>query len=305
MRWKNLFYVSLLSLLVITNLQAQFCCGPPICIGMDLDITNGYRRDKLDCLINSFDPPDTFQNRDDLEIKDISIYQVGLKGKWLFNNWQFHLEGDCGWANSGNYRESDGSVVKARVHHGQVKDLIFGFGYLFPIYCSWRVGPVVGWSYNSQKIRIHDAEIDGIPVPFLNHLRYRNRWQGPWVGVNTKFHICCWNLGISGGYEYHWADWRATWHLRGPDIPGEAFSDKRSSNNAHGQVVYLDARWNFWYCWNVGFGVKYQTFRAVNGRERPLDGSFVEIDLSNTRVDKVKDANWQSFAATLDFGYTF
>jgi len=302
MQLKKILLFSFLLLAPFLNIQAQL----PICIGMDLDITNGYRRDDLSCLIHVFDPPDTFQFADDLHIKDISIYQVGLKGKWLFNNWQFHLEGDCGWANSGNYEEAGTATIsRAHVHHGQVKDLIIGFGYLFPICWNLRIGPVAGWSYNSQKIKIHHAETGDLPDPILNHLRYRNRWQGPWVGINTKFHICPCNLGISGGYEYHWADWHATWRLHGPDVPGVAFSDKRHSNDAHGQVVYLDARWNFWYCWNVGFGLKYQTFRAVNGRERPFAGSFAAVGLSSTEVDKVKHATWRSWAATLDVGYTF
>lgn len=273
-----------------------------------LDVTNGYRQDKISVLVEVFDRK-TLAGIDEIKVKNMQLYQLGLEGKWVFCNVFLRLEGNYGWSNYGKYREFSGasgtelSKTEAKIHKGRTKDFNVGVGYLFPFsYCSpaWEgffVGPQAGWSYDNQHFKTSHTKTDEVFDPILNDLRYSNRWQGPWVGVDAVFQVCQFDFNV--GYEYHFAHWHATWKLAGPDVPA-AFSDRRSSYHAHGQVVYLDGRWNWCSCWNVGLGFKLQKWKAIHGCISPLKGAG---DLSTQ--DKVKQAKWCSFAATFDIGYTF
>lgn len=293
--------IFLLVMTTATGAQAE-------CDGF-LDLTNGYRHDKVTAKINAYDPPGTLVDIDDLKAKNMDIYQLGLKGKWACCDCFMRIEGEYGWGSDGKYTETStipnvGSIhSESGIHKVRVKDFSVAGGYLCPLFECFSIGPVAGWSYHSQRFKLkNNAHTDGIADPILNGLKYSNRWQGPWAGVDLAFYAC--EFTFNAGYEYHWAHWHADWTLDGPDVSG-AFSDRRKSTHAHGQVVYLDARWNYCSCWNIGLGLKFQEWRAIRGREKPQAGSFAAVGLSNTEVDKVKHATWCSFAITADIGYTF
>ena len=272
MKFKNLAYAACLITACITTgaLQAE-----PF--GIEVDLTNGYRQDKLACLINTFDPAGTFIGSDNLTAHNMSIYQLGLKARYEQCGILVRADGDYGWGNDGHYHETFHDAVTqtitdttAKLHHVNVQDGTVGAGYLFNLNdcgCGMyginldgvAIGPVAGWSYARQQFKLKNTFTNGVFDPVVNGVKYTERWQGPWLGVDATGAFC--NYVLRTGYEYHWATWHATWTLPGPDTIG-AFSDRRHANDAWGQVAYLDGRWYFCSGWNVGFGAKFQFWKA-------------------------------------------
>jgi hypothetical protein len=183
------------------------------------------------------------------------------------------------------------------------RDYSIGLGYSLSCWDYFSISPAVGYSYDYQKFKLHHATFNGAPDPVLEGLKYENRWQGPWVGCEAQFAMQC--MDFSLGYEYHWSHWHANWELKGADVAAGAFSDKRKSHQANGNVVYLDSAYSFCDCWDVGVGLKYQFWRATHGRELPRGGSFAEIGLSPTEKDKVPKATWYSYQVQLSVGHNF
>lgn len=275
-----------------------------------IDPTNGYRYDKLSNLIDVYDPEDTLVATDELKLENMRFYQLGIREKWTFCDFVLHVEGDYAWLDKGKYKEivtniqpSATGVGEAHIHKGKAKDLIVGLGYGFSLYNCFNISGLAGWSYHMLEIKTKHGTFDGEPDPVLNGLRYNNRWQGPWLGVDLGFNA--WIINFHAGYEYHWADWHATWRLDGPDVPKVAFSDRRKASNAHGQVLYFDGNVNFCSVWSIGVGIKLQEWKATHGHEKPLHGSFADVGLPETEVDIVKHAKWSSYAITCDLGYLF
>lgn len=274
-----------------------------------VDVTGGYRSDRITCLIDAFDPPGTFISSDDLKAKNLSVWEWGLKGRLQLGNFYTKAWGTFGIIPSGNYSElgtgADGgtSHTKGLIRHGKVEDASFGLGYLFNV-CDWLCfAPIGGWAYDYQRVKVRNAHTDGVSDPIINGLSYTNRWQGPWVGFDSGMVVDC--IAINVGYEYHWAHWHAVWKLSGDDVVGGAFSDKRHSNNASGNVVYLNTFWNAWDDLEAGLLLKYQYWRAKNGQMLPLAGSFAAVGFGADEVDKIPHAVWQSIEIQLSLGYAF
>lgn len=268
-----------------------------------LDMTNGYRQDRISTLVEAFDPPGTQIASDSLKATNLPFYQIGVDGKLSLCGLFIRIDADWAWANHGDYKEvvstPEGlsSTTKGHVHDAKARDFGVGVGYLYPFNEDFSLGPVGGWQYHLQKFKVRDPRTDGIPDPILNGLKYTDCWHGPWLGFDLAYRFC--KYSFHTGYEYDWAEWHATWRLKGPDVPGVAFSDHRKSNQAHGQVIYLDAKWHFYDCWSLGCGLKYQMWKATHGKVNPLRDN---APVSSTEVDKVNRAKWTSFTATLDLG---
>lgn len=276
----------------------------------DLSVTTGYRNDRLSTTIKAFDPPGTLIEIDKLKGTGINIYQVGVKGKVTYCNQVFaRAYADFGWVCDGKYHEKVAapiifsSFTHAKIHKGHIRDYSVGVGYLFSCFDCFKIGPVVGYSYDFQKIKMGKATTNGLPEPTLDHLSYDMRWQGPWLGAEAEFCVQC--LQVNVGYEYHWSDWHANWTLAGPDLVNVAFSDKRRSHDAHGNVVFLEGNYLFCECWTVGLGFKYQQWTARRGREVPRAGSFAAVGISNTEKDKVTHVSWRSAQVQVNLGYLF
>ncbi len=281
------------------------------------DVSGGYRFDRITCRVNSYFEPGDFESSDKLKCKSVALYTVGAKAQIaLCDYWYLKGYGSYGWGNSGSYYEKvktpglSSVCSKADLHDNRARDYQVGFGYIYPVdgcWGCWGLGPVWGWFYHDQRVKLKNARTDGFPDPVLDGLIYKNRWSGPWLGIDAVYRHC--NFLVMGGFEYHWAWWHASWNLDGHDIPNVAFSDRRRSHRAHGCVLYLDGKWEFYTCWHVGVGLKWQFFEARSGRLQPRAGDFDEVGeylgLSNTQKEKIQSARWQSVSATLDIGYGF
>lgn len=279
-------------------------CSKWTCLERSFDADFGYRRDELTCLINHYSPPGTFVVSDDLKIKNIPVWEGGIKGKCIgWNSWLVKGSAYFGVVTGGDYTETIKPVVgntttlKLDVRHGRTVDFSVGGGYLFPICTGIRIGPTGGWSYNAQKLKMKSD------IKVLDGLEYKNRWQGGWVGADALISFC--GFGLHAGYEYHIPKWNGDWLLKGPDVFGGAFSDVRHSTNGYGNVAFIEAS-------TVRFGsirfncqLKYQYWKMKDGREHPKNGSFASVGGTADEVDKIPRATWQSFEAIVGLGLDF
>lgn len=287
-------------------------------LNTDLYLANGYRQDCISTLICSHNSHDNITACNDLQARNISLYQLGFKCKWALCQYFFRLEADYGWSNQGKYREAIGipggssTDIQGGLHSGISRDCIFGGGYQYCFGDCLCIGPVVGWSYQHLQFASNHTKFfnesssssgsdssgfsDNSSFPLYHHFRYINRWQGPWLGLDATFRI--FRLTVNTGYEYHWAHWHASFGSHNSDPLGQSYSNKLRSNQAYGQVVYLYSRWNFCSYWYAGIGLKAQDWRVPKGHGK-LDG------VSFHKVDKVKHVNWHSFAISFDIGSSF
>lgn len=236
----------------------------------------------------------------------------------------------------------DKVMSRAVIHHGNVHDWSVGLGYQYDFNACVRAGISAGWAYDAQSIRMSHGffkvpvqktlpaqtpnssaqgkkasgkkktpsakeEVITVyeqePNPVLNGLRYKTRWDGPWAGVETRVFLPY--VTVDLGYEYHWVHWRAAWNLHGADVIDGAFSDRRKSNHSWGNIGFINVTYNFFDCWTVAIGGRYQYYRATDGHAKPKAGSFAAVGLNDTEVDKVSKATWQSMAMQLFVGYNF
>lgn len=267
------------------------------------DFDLGYREDSLTCLINAYDPPENFLFSDDLTIDDLRVYEIGAKGKCiaceslLFKGFLY-----MGRIERGNYKEVDDGVkglqktTKLKVVNGQTVDFSVGAGYLFPCFYCVRIGPTAGYSYNHQHVKMECA---GKP---LCGLKYKNRWQGAWVGVDGYFSFC--GFGVNAGYEYHIPNWSGYWLIK-KNVQGGPYSDVRKATRGWGNVVYFDAYTVSFLCIKLNCQLKYQYWKMQDGCEHPKSTKFSSLGLGNNRVDKIPHATWQSFEVLFGLGLDF
>lgn len=282
--------------------------GPELC-NADIAITTGYRSDSISTTIRAFDPPEDLIVIDDLKGSGIDIFEVGIKGRVLLLESLFARgHANYGWVLNGRFTDLSSlpdvfsATTKAPIDSGHTKDYSIGAGFQFSFLGCFKIGPVAGYSYNFQKIKLGKAKTEGERNPVLDRLTYDMCWEGPWLGAEAQF--CLKFLQLIVGYEYHLSNWHANFTLDGPDVFGGSYSDKRKSNHAHGNVVFLEGNCA-WGCWTIGVGVKYQEWTAENGREVPRAGSFSAVGLNDTEVDKVPHATWRSTQIYASVGYLF
>jgi hypothetical protein len=272
-----------------------------------ITVTNGYRLDRITTNLKAFDNPHVLAVSKRLKCSNINIYEVGVSGRAEVCQWLVKGYADYGWVFGGRYKDKtifpDSDVSVGHINNGHTQNYSVGLGYMF--YCiDWfNIGPIAGYSYDDEKIQMSKISTNKINNPTLNGLSYKTNWRGPWLGFETNSWINHVNLIM--GYEYHWSQWKGDWQLRGPDVPGVAFSDKRKSNRAHGNVVYIESKYLMCDCWEIGFGFKYQYFKANSGRVSPSAGSFSDVGLENIEVAKITKETWTSYQFQLSLGYYF
>lgn len=298
-------------------------CFPVQVQGMEweAEIFGAHRKDRVTSLIKAYDPPGNLILTDSLVAKNIHVIEGGLRGKAALCNGLFVKGfGSLGKVNYGIYNENSyvpGQPTvrgRAKTNHGNAQDCSAGIGYQYEFNTCIRGGISGGWAYDGQDFKLSHAyfkvpdpkghhDFDKEPAFILYGLKYKNRWQGPWVGLETRVYLPY--ITVDLGYEFHWAQWHAEWRLKGLDVFGSAFSDRRHSNQCYGNVGFINVNYNFFQCWTIAIGARYNYFKATNGHEKPLAGSFSAIGRNDTEVDKVRKATWQSFAMQMFLGYGF
>lgn len=268
------------------------------------DLNFGYRRDKLNCVLDHFDPPGVFLVDDNLKINKIQIMEIGIKGKCIAKE-RFMIKGfaNIGSVVKGNYVETATtntgltSTINLKVFGGDTVDYSIGAGYLYPLFNCLRIGPTGGWSYNTQYLKMKGGSIDA-----LRGLQYSNRWQGAWVGADALLDFCA--FGVHAGYEYHFPHWHAEWLLKGSDSPG-TYSDVRHSNNGYGNVAFLEAFLNGPGCFEFNCQFKYQYWKMRDGRAHPKFSNIADVGFGPDEVIKVSRSTWESLEVTAGLGFGF
>ena|GEM_PF-5578887 len=102
----------------------------------------------------------------------------------------------------------------------------------------------------------------------------KSQWRGGWVGFDAMWKFCDWDIAF--GYEYHFAQFRGghNRHDSTSVVPPVVGSSSSSSNhrhhrskNGHGNVAWIDGRWNLCDCWDLVVGFKYQNYQAKRRAE--------------------------------------
>lgn len=274
-----------------------------------LDASGGYRRDTLSAEIHSFNSHNILISKDMLNAKDLSLFQLG--GKGLIGICDFYVRGEAfwGWSDKGKYKsvskltERVFTKSKSHLHDGKTKDFSVGIGYFFPFCAPLVIGSVGGWSYQSQEFKVKKArfitQADGSSdASRKESFEYNNHWQGPWLGIDSKFR--CLGFDLRAGYSYHWAKWDATWSLKNRSAQKLISGSNRKSADAHGQVAYLDFFWGFCPFIDFGVGFKWQQWQAKKGKKKSL-----EVDELQIARDQLHGAKWESFTASVDLGVSF
>jgi hypothetical protein len=282
------------------------CNAPSI-----FQIYTGFRYDTLKTHNNIEDECGNRISSNHLKEKNLSIWELGLQGRFSYCSWFVRGFGSYGWIGTGQYRDrhspvdDDAVLTKAKIRHGRTVDGLVGLGYLFPYNTQWNLGPVIGWGYDSQRIRAYHARTDGFSDRILDGLHYKTIWSGPWIGIDTTYDTC--DYLLQAGYEFHWAHWHASWN------PGcredfDTISDSRNSNRVYGNVLYADMIWKSCSGWGLGIGLRLQQWRANRGSIKANDNKrcFVETDrCCEEEFDRIKRVDWYSAAIRLNLGYVF
>lgn len=270
-------------------------------LGFDVKFTNGYRCDSLSTSIESNNSY-SLVAKDHLKLHSISLYQVGFKSRLALLDFLVRLDANYGWAMHGKCFESQLfdsnslSHLRTSIRKGWSKEATVGIGYQFNLipFCQlFTITPIAGWSYHEQFFK--SSHLDSYAD--ANDLSYTNRWEGPWAGVDLECRLC--EFVFNAGYEYHLVDWHGKRKISDLyRIHKRFFSDRRHSDHAHGQVFYVDSKWNFNLCWYAGLGFKLQEWKAIKGHWKPSSRTFS----SHSNEETVKQTKWRSFAITVDVG---
>ena len=293
-----------------------------------IDLSGGYRQDDFKTGYHYIPSSgDDFINNV-TQAQHVNIWQIGLKGLLVmpeidcFCNYgflrNFYVKGYGYWGSDAGHthfdddysgRSTDGSDLDAfacgRVKNYTTSDWQIGAGYLFDLGC-WcgygsdldlSLGISGGYSWSKQKFSLRHNGVDGgysgvafIPDASYNGAKLFNKWQGGWLGTEIFYSTC--SLLLNLGYEYHWS----TWHS-GTNYPAADFWDRRHSDNASGNVVYLDATYELCHCWEVGAGLKWSRYTADKGHTSASDDATYTYRDANGR--------WQSWQLVANVGYRF
>lgn len=296
MKLRNLF-LTLLFLAPIVPLQADIS---------DLKLTAGYRRDNIQEWLRVCNERGSIIGKAHVKEQKISIYQVGAKGSVCAAGIAARAEIYFGWVDSGNYSAAllrsephPASTREGSIKKGKTRDENLGVAYFFVNNTFCQIGPSAGYSKNHQHFSVGKIKNNGSREHMHERSNLTNQWKGPWVGADACCQIAC--ISAKGGYEYHFAHWKATSKLtRSKGV--ERISAKADSKQARGKVLYAEASWNFCQCFTIGGAAKWQQWTARKSHNSKVE-RMVASWLSSKKNKTI--AKWNSFMATVDLGYSF
>ncbi|MFN4175171.1 MAG: hypothetical protein ACK4HV_08730, partial [Parachlamydiaceae bacterium] len=251
-------------------------------------LIGGYKRANINTPLSVNSDSEGFIGEYPTRIKGIKIWQIGASARYAFpdffascgcdSSWlkQFYLRGSflIGKVEGGRYKLTTKAVNEpeivdtSSVKKGYSRDYDIALGWLYPWCDNFGIGPVIGYNYDKIKTKAGKFKSqDGERVEGIDHLRYISRFKGGYVGVDLAYYACNWKL--FAGYEYHMPVWSGNWKLPRFDND-DGFSDKRNCGHGHGNVFYVDGRYQFCGCWEIGLIYRYENYRSGKGRARPV-----------------------------------
>lgn len=289
----------------------------------NIELSGGYRQDDFKTAYDYFliDTPESV-TYNSTQSRHANIWQLGLKGRLVmpelccFQEYDFlrnfYVKGFAYWGSdvgkthfSDLYFGYDEGFACGILKTYHTVDWQIAGGYLFDLGClcgygsdlDLSLGLLGGYAWDKQKISIRNNHVgsyfDGegyFPDEAYNHGKLFNKWQGGFIGTELYYSACDFLLNF--GYEYHWATFNG-----GEDLPNWDFYDRRHSDNASGNVVYLDASYQVCDGWEVGAELKWERYSANHGKTRASDDDAYQYAHTN--------AQWQSWQLTANVGYNF
>lgn len=306
-------------------------CSANSLIAFELDsefnVTGRYRRDEIDLSEKIKLAPPTLTETDKVHAKDLDVWQWGIDyrfmmptlfcGTFSFLN-NFYLDGYAYWGYGGkNGKLSEKihavnpvaiTIGKAHLKNAQNSDFQVGIGYLFSWNC-WGLGISGGYSYDKFKLKTSHGKTSIGGNPFEDAILYAKGyktttiWEGGYVGAKLFYEWCSWLFDI--GYEFHLPRYSEVHALSDrAEVVQSRLPSKSRSNQAYGNVAFLDV--HYYICGGLvlGAGFKYQNWTACHARVRPRHGSFVDHHLpATTKINE--NVEWNSYSASVDIGYYF
>lgn len=273
-----------------------------------IDISLGYRQDKITCQSMSYEANGEILSQNNLIANNLRLIEVGATGGLaICENWLLLADLAFGKVLEGDYSEQSIdfglSKISGKIASGDSQDISLSAGYCPCFFSCVRFGPVVGWSYHALETTMRHLPISSDAAADTHHVTYKNQWQGPWAGVTVSTSF--WRLAIYSDYEYHWPHWEAAWTPSGPDIFGTTFADRRRANHGNGQVFRVGVNYSLCGEWTIGIRGKYQVWKAHDGSIIPRSGSFSDVGSFLVDHDKVIQARWRSVEGQITLGYQF
>lgn len=282
------------------------CCAG-FSLSSELNLSNGYRNDTLQRTNTLKFAPYRVDQTDHIKINNINLWQIGLDGRLMLPK-NFYLTGFALWGLGGGGKLNEQIVSrnfsykqtgKAQVHQARTHDYQIGLGYLFDWNC-WNLGISSGYAYDKQRVKINRGAIDLRNAPiYWKKYETTTTWKGPWVGGELFYNRCAWRCSL--GYEHHFAHYDARHCI--PPYPlavQQGLSSRTKSSHAHGNIVFLDGRYRFCGCWQIGAFFKYQNWRAGQGC---LTSNY--FPLNGYSPHSSATGQWTSYSINLDIGYAF
>jgi hypothetical protein len=278
-----------------------------------VDLSAGYRTDKLNWSIAGNLQGSNPNVRSELTWSDLNIYQLKLANRTVIGD-RVYVRGhlDYGTVVSGNNQDSDYNGDNRTqefsrslngVDGNDVWDGSVGVGPRFSFFnATMAVCPMLGYAVSEQDLNIVDG-YQAFTVPPLTtpigpiagvDSRFQTRWKGPWLGADLFFSIPSTEtpftkVGVMFTGEYHWVNYDAdaNWNLREDFAHPVSFSQSADGNGyAVGASILFEIK-NRWGI-NVGMNVKEMTTDSGLDRTFYADGSS-----NDTRLNEVR---WRSFA---------
>lgn len=284
----------------------------------DIKFTTGYRKDKGTGTLNLTSGDGAYANeksivRETFAFDGISIYQLGGKAIATVAGCATRASINYGWVHTGksteNFILNDATVYDYRgsIRKGSTRDINIGAVWFWMNNSFCQFGPSGGYAKSQQTIGLrrnntnkNKAGDDKTSVASEQQMQnYKNKWQGPYVGGDAFVTIG--DFTLKGGYEYHWAHWKATSTYFGA-LGDSGVQGKGESKHARGRVYFLDVGWNLWQCYTLGGGVKWQQWSAPVGKISKLQklASILKPAKKNAKAIK-----WNSLVVSVDIGYVF
>lgn len=292
----------------LTILSLPFSSAEGFFCGIqDLELENGYRYDRIDEGIEVLDSAfQTPYSSGQQQFKSLSSYQIGGRGFIEWNNYRIKGSGHYGWILDGTYHRNGnqrGNCKKGRTADGDV-----GIGYILCVNDCLRVVPLIGYSYDVQRLKIRHVRSSSPlvdPVDIAKG-RWMSEWYGPWVGFDLLFNSCLsrrW-LSFNAGYEFHYGTGHTKWHQQLVTPVFGIYAYHAKIKNMMGHVFHFDTTYHFCDNWRAGVNLKY-TYWGNGHSTKDHFSSTSSIGLTPTQTQSTFQLSWHSFAVMLSVGKAY
>jgi opacity protein-like surface antigen len=206
------------------------------------DVTQGYRRDTIRQHLKA-----SHVGHIKRKFKDLSIYQTRFNATTSFNDWFAKAQVGYGHVFHGKaHLDAAGSPkLHASVPNGYTLNAELQVGKAFAITQDAYLAPLVGYSWEKERLHEKKYRISGHKMPFLKS-KDTFHWTAPFVGLSAGYKIA--NVDLYGTYKFLFAlQARDAIHFK--HSGKERYTSKRPKG--FGNAGMVGAGYNFAKNWTV------------------------------------------------------